>query len=72
MDEENINDIMYVVGKDPQHKVRLLMLFTGENKSVSDPWYTRYFAKAYNNIEQGCKALLKVVLIKEKQEKQHV
>ena len=72
MDEENINDIMFIVGKDPQHKVRLLMSFTGENKSVSDPWYTRDFSKAYNDIEQGCKALLKVLLIQGKQEEQHV
>ena len=72
MDEENINDIMFIVGKDPQHKVRLLMSFTGENKSVSDPWYTRDFFKAYNDIEQGCKALLKGLLIQGKQEEQHV
>ena len=63
MDEENINDIIYIVGKDSQHKVKLLLSFTGENKSVSDPWYTRDFFKAYKDIEQGCKALLKRLLI---------
>ena len=63
MDEENINDIIYIVGKASQHKVKLLLSFTGENKSVSDPWYTRDFFKAYKDIEQGCKALLKRLLI---------
>ena len=58
MDQENLIDINYVVGHDPKRKVRLLMSFTGENKSVSDPWYTRDFAKAYNDIYRGCEALL--------------
>ena len=58
MDQENLSDINYVVGHDPKKKVRLLMSFTGENKSVSDPWYTRDFARAYNDIKLGCDALL--------------
>ena len=58
MDQENLSDINYVVGHDPKKNVRLLMSFTGENRSVSDPWYTRDFAKAYNDIKIGCEALL--------------
>ena len=62
MDEENLNDIAYIVGNDPEKKVRLLMSFTGEEKDVSDPWYTRDFLKAYNDIYKGCKGLLAYVL----------
>ena len=65
MDEENLNDILYIVKHDPENKVRLLMSFTGEenkHKSVSDPWYTRDFFKAYNDIYRGCEALLAHVL----------
>ena len=58
MDEENLSDIQYIIGSDPEKKVRLLMSFAGENKSVSDPWYTRDFFKAYKDIYRGCKALL--------------
>lgn len=60
MDQENLSDIRYVVGHDPKKKVCLLMSFTdaGENRSISDPWYTRDFARAYNDIYQGCEALL--------------
>ena len=59
MDQENLSDINYVVGNDPLKKVRLLMSLTGEkNRSVSDPWYTRDFAKAYNDIYCGCEAML--------------
>ena len=64
MDQENLIDINYVVGNDPKKKVRLLMSLTGENKSVSDPWYTRDFAKAHNDIYRGCKALLASILKK--------
>ena len=58
MDDENMHDINDVIGNDPKKKVRLLMSFTGKNSSVSDPWYTRDFARAYNDIYQGCEALL--------------
>lgn len=58
MDQENLSDINYVTGHDPDKKVRLLMSFAGENKSISDPWYTRDFANAYFDIYKGCEALL--------------
>ena len=60
MDQANLSSIRYVIGHDPKKKVRLLMSFTdaGENRSISDPWYTRDFARAYNDIKLGCEALL--------------
>lgn len=58
MDQENFIDINYIIGHDPDKKVRLLMSFAGESKSVSDPWYTRDFARAYADIYKGCEALL--------------
>ena len=58
MDQENLSDINHV-GNEPLKKVRLLMSFAGdENRSVSDPWYTRDFARAYNDIHRGCEGLL--------------
>ncbi|MBR0249045.1 MAG: low molecular weight phosphotyrosine protein phosphatase, partial [Synergistaceae bacterium] len=62
MDEENLADIEYLFGSDPEHKVRLLMSFAGEEKSVSDPWYTRNFTKAYDDIYRGCEGLLRSLL----------
>ena len=58
MDEENLSDIQYIVGPDTDRKVRLLMSFTGEEKPISDPWYTRDFARAYDDIYRGCEGLL--------------
>ena len=63
MDQENLSDINHVVGNDPLKKVRLLMSFAGgENRGVSDPWYTRDFARAYNDIHRGCEAMLKSLI----------
>ena len=58
MDNENIDDILYIMGGDPENKIKLLLSFTGKNKEVSDPWYTRNFALAYSDIYEGCRALL--------------
>ena len=54
MDEENLYDLSYILGGDPDKKVKLLMTFSGEKRAVSDPWYTRDFEKAYSDIKRGC------------------
>lgn len=62
MDRENVYDVMYILGDDPEGKVRLLLSFTGEERQISDPWFTRDFAAAYNDIYEGCSALLEHIL----------
>lgn len=62
MDGENLVDIPELLGPDTEHKVRLLLSFAGENRPVSDPWYTRDFAAAYRDISLGCEALLEEAL----------
>ena len=62
MDGENLADIPGLLGPDKEHKVHLLLSFTGEKRAVSDPWYTRDFAAAYRDISLGCDALLKELL----------
>ena len=62
MDNENVDDIIYILGQESASKVKLLMSFTdskNKNKEVSDPWYTRNFERAYNDIYQGCEGLLR-------------
>ena len=58
MDEANIRAIKRIAGGDPQDKVHLLMDYAGCHRSVADPWYTRDFETAYNDILIGCRALL--------------
>ena len=59
MDEANLRGIRRIAGGDPAGKIRLLMDYAGEHRSVADPWYTRDFETAYNDILTGCQALMK-------------
>ena len=58
MDENNIRNMMRILGADPEGKVRKLMDYTGRGGDVADPWYSDRFDIAYWDIEEGCKALL--------------
>lgn len=62
MDNENIRDMLRIFGGDPQGKIQLLMSLCGENREVADPWYTGNFDKTYEDIKQGCAALLKELI----------
>ena len=59
MDENNIRNMMRILGADPEGKVHKLMDYTGRGGDVADPWYSDRFDIAYRDIEEGCKALLK-------------
>ena len=54
MDSYNIRGIMYKVGDDKQSKVHKLLEYDWSFQDVSDPWYTRDFNKAFNDIQRGC------------------
>ena len=58
MDEANIRGIRRIAGGDPNEKIHLLLDYAGEHRNVADPWYTRDFQTAYNDILKGCRALL--------------
>jgi len=59
MADYNIDDILDIIGKDKDNKVYKLLEFVGSNSDIDDPWYTRDFETAYNEIYQGCIGLLK-------------
>ena len=58
MDRQNVRNMHRMLGGDPDGKIRLLLDFTGAPGEVSDPWYTRDFDRAWNDIERGCRGLL--------------
>lgn len=58
MDDENIRSMNRIFGAENAVKCVKLMSFTGSVGNVSDPWYTRDFDKAYNDIFSGCTALI--------------
>lgn len=63
MDQENLQHLRHIMRGDSENKIRLLMSFTGANKEVSDPWYTQDFGQAYDDIYEGCEALLETLKI---------
>ena len=59
MEDYNRRNLRRILPDDPEDKVRTLMSFTGHDRDVADPWYTDDFETAYDDILQGCTALLK-------------
>ncbi len=59
MDHANLRNMKRISGGDPEQKIHLLLHFTGREAEVPDPWYTRDFKAAYQQIDAGCRALLR-------------
>ena len=57
MDSENKQNIMRIIGDDPDNKLSLLLDHTDHPRDIADPWYTRDFRTAWNDIYNGCAAL---------------
>ena len=55
-DRSNIRAIERLFG--PSSKLSLMMHWAGEDRDVSDPWYTRDFDSAFRDIYAACQALL--------------
>lgn len=62
MEERNIINMHKIVGSDPKHKIKRLLDFTLEGRDIADPWYTGNFDQTYNDIYEGCEALLDHIL----------
>ena len=58
MDQENLRDMLSFFGGDPMHKISLLLHHAGKARSVADPWYTGNFTATWNDVVEGCTALL--------------
>ena len=61
MDSANIRNMLRIFGSDPDGKVRKLMDYTNRGGDVADPWYSDRFDVAYQDILEGCTALLEAV-----------
>ena len=58
MDEENMAGMRRLFGGDPDGKLHMLLEYAGLNQGVADPWYTRDFDAAWQDVTVGCTALL--------------
>lgn len=65
MEDENIYNVLRIIGEDNQRKVFKLLDFSNNPRDISDPWYTRNFEKAYADIKEGCESFLQFLLEKE-------
>ena len=61
MDSENRRGIRRILPDDPQGKIRLLLDWSDRPRDIADPWYTWNFDEAYEDIREGCEALLKAL-----------
>ena len=58
MDYSNRRWLDRIFGGDPQHKVHSMMSYVGKSRDVADPWYTGDFEKTFQDILDGCEAML--------------
>jgi protein-tyrosine phosphatase len=58
MDASNLRRIGRIIPSDPEGKIHLLMSYTGMGRDVADPWYTGDFETTFQDILDGCEAML--------------
>lgn len=64
MDKSNIRNLKNMLSNDPQGKISLLMDYTSRPADVADPWYTGDFQATWDDVSEGCKALLTFIMKK--------
>ena len=60
MDRSNLHTMQRICGGDPDGKLHLLLDFTDrQGEEVADPWYTGDFDVVWEDLLEGCQALLR-------------
>jgi protein-tyrosine phosphatase len=62
MESYNMKNALRIVGEDKAGKVRRLLEFSPQPRDIADPWYTGNFNETYDDIIEGCEALLDYIL----------
>jgi protein-tyrosine phosphatase len=62
MERMNLRHMMNILGSDPEGKVKLLLDYSDNPRDISDPWYTRDFRSAYDDIYEGCLGLCEALI----------
>ena len=57
-DSANVRNMTRIAGGDPDHKIRRLLDDCPRPRDIADPWYTGNFDVTYDDIVEGCEALL--------------
>ena len=61
MEAYNLRNIKRIIPEDPEGKIKLLLDYTDHPRDIADPWYTGNFDETYDDLTEGCEALLKVI-----------
>ena len=62
MDSMNMRNIKRIIHSDPKGKINKLLDFSDRPRDIADPWYTGNFDLTYDDIVEGCEALLQHIL----------
>ena len=72
MDRNNLRNLRWILPADvytretsgpvENRKVSLLMDWVGKSRDVADPWYTGDFVATWDDVNEGCKAMLAQIL----------
>lgn len=58
MEEANLRAMRRITGGDPAGKIHKLLEYTTHNRDIADPWYTGNFDATFDDVWEGCQALL--------------
>lgn len=67
MDASNLANVLRLTEGEHREKIFKLCSFTDSPRDVADPWYTRDFEKAFDDISDGCNAFLEYLLWEKKE-----
>jgi len=59
MDGSNLRRMHRICGGDSEGKMSLLLDYTDRPRDVADPWYTGDFEATWQDVNEGCEALLR-------------
>lgn len=62
MDHWNLKNMRRILKEDPENKIALLLDFSTHPRDIADPWYTGNFDVTYEDVVEGCEALLEHIL----------
>lgn len=63
MDDWNMRNMRRILGEDTEGKVYRLLDFTErKGADIADPWYTGNFDVTYDDVLEGCEALLEHIM----------
>ena len=58
METRNLSNMRRICGGDSEGKIRRLLDYTNRPGDVADPWYTGDFESTWEDVNEGCRALL--------------